>query len=145
MPPHPRPYALYVVSVRQARCLSRASFRFYLAIDTLASDYTLPAIRARLGLSPIRIRSCWTNKKLGHEQAQSLIEKYSNGALFRSLIHIHKPTGKCPASLEWLITTFNQQHLRFYFFRYNNAVSRYSWSWIFISVCHIFITHVTLA
>ena len=62
-PPHPRPYALYVVSVRQARCLPLASFRFRLATDTLASGCTLPAIRARWGLSPVRMRSCWTNKR----------------------------------------------------------------------------------
>ena len=63
LPPYPRPKALYVVPVRQARCLPRASFRFYLAIDTLASGWTLPAIRARWGFAPVRIRSCWTNKE----------------------------------------------------------------------------------
>ena len=63
LPPYPRPKALYVVPVRQARCLPPASFRFYLAIDTLASGWTLPAIRARWGFAPVRIRSCWTNKE----------------------------------------------------------------------------------
>ena len=63
LPPYPRPKALYVVPVRLTRCLPRASFRFYLAIDTLASGWTLPAIRARWGLAPVRIRSCWTNKE----------------------------------------------------------------------------------
>ena len=63
LPPHPRPYAFYVVPVRQARCLPPASFRFRLATDTLAFGCTLPAIWARWGLSPVRVRSCWTNKK----------------------------------------------------------------------------------
>ena len=65
LPPHPRPYALYVVSVRQARCLPPTSFRFRLATDTLAFGCTLPAIRARWGLSPVRVLSCWTNNKKG--------------------------------------------------------------------------------
>ena len=40
----PCPLALYQVSVRQARCLPPASFRFQLTVDTLAFGYTLPAI-----------------------------------------------------------------------------------------------------
>ena len=36
--------ALYQVSVRQARCLPPASFRFHLTMDTLALGYTFPAI-----------------------------------------------------------------------------------------------------
>ena len=38
--------ALYAVSVRQARLLPPASFRFHLAMDTLAFGYMLPVIRA---------------------------------------------------------------------------------------------------
>ena len=40
----PCPPALYQVSVRQARCLPPASFRFHFSMDTLALGYTLPAI-----------------------------------------------------------------------------------------------------
>ena len=36
MQSHPQSYALYEVSVRQTRCLPPASFRFQLAMDTLA-------------------------------------------------------------------------------------------------------------
>ena len=37
MQSHPHPKALYWVSIRQARCLPPASFRFHLAMDTLVS------------------------------------------------------------------------------------------------------------
>ena len=58
MQPHPQPYALYEVSVRQARCLPPASFRFHLATDTLAIGYVIPAIRVHSGLAPFRHCSC---------------------------------------------------------------------------------------
>ena len=53
----------YQVSVRRVRCLPTASFRFHLAMDTLAFGYSLPTVRAAWGLAPVRIRSCWANKK----------------------------------------------------------------------------------
>ena len=40
-----------------------ASFRFHLAMDTLAFGCNLPTIRAAWGLAPVRLRSCWANKK----------------------------------------------------------------------------------
>ena len=46
----PTPYALYEVSVRQTRCLPPASFRFQLAMDTLAIGCMIPAIRDHWGL-----------------------------------------------------------------------------------------------
>ena len=46
MQSHPQSYALYEVSVRQTRCLPPASFRFQLAMDTLAFGCMIPAIRA---------------------------------------------------------------------------------------------------
>ena len=55
----------YQVSVRRVRCLPTASFRFHLAMDTLAFGYSLPTVRAAWGLAPVRIRSCWANKKWG--------------------------------------------------------------------------------
>ena len=53
----------YQVSVRRARCLPTASFRFHLAVDTLAFGCSLPTVRAAWGLAPVRIRSCWANKQ----------------------------------------------------------------------------------
>ena len=53
----------YQVSVRRVRCLPTASFRFHLAMDTLAFGCSLPTVRAAWGLAPVRIRSCWANKK----------------------------------------------------------------------------------
>ncbi|RDU47482.1 hypothetical protein DWU89_19320 [Parabacteroides acidifaciens] len=58
MQSNPRSNALYEVSVRQARYLSPASFRFLRAMDTLAFDYVIPAIRAYSGLPPVRLCSC---------------------------------------------------------------------------------------
>ena len=49
----PQSYALYEVSVRQTRCLPQASFRFQLAMDTLALGCMIPAIRAHSGLAPV--------------------------------------------------------------------------------------------
>ena len=51
----------YQVSVRRVRCLPTASFRFHLAMDTLAFGCSLPTVRAAWGLAPVRIRSCWAN------------------------------------------------------------------------------------
>ena len=51
----------YQVSVRQARSLPKTSFRLHLAMNTLVVGWTLPAVRARWGLTPVRIRSCWAN------------------------------------------------------------------------------------
>ncbi|WP_179398546.1 hypothetical protein [Macellibacteroides fermentans] len=55
----------YQVSVRQARSLPKTSFRLHLAMNTLVVGWTLPAVRARWGLTPVRIRSCWANNKIG--------------------------------------------------------------------------------
>ena len=46
-------YALYEVSVRQTRYLPPASFRFQLAMDTLAFGCMIPAIRAHWGVVPV--------------------------------------------------------------------------------------------
>lgn len=54
----------YQVSVRQARSLPKTSFRLHLAMNTLVVGWTLPAVRARWGLAPVRIRSCWANNKM---------------------------------------------------------------------------------
>ena len=44
--------ASYAVSVRRARGLLTASFRFHFAVDTLAVRLTVPIIRVRKGLPP---------------------------------------------------------------------------------------------
>ena len=43
---------MYVISVRRARILPSASFRFHLTVDTLAAQLTVPVIRVRRGLAP---------------------------------------------------------------------------------------------
>ena len=53
--------ALYQVLVHRANRLPPASFRFHLAMDTLAFGCNLPTIRAVWGLAPVRVRSCWAN------------------------------------------------------------------------------------
>ena len=56
MLPHPEVAASYTVPVRRAGTLPTASFRFHLAMDTLAVQLTIPVIGARRGLSPPVIR-----------------------------------------------------------------------------------------
>ncbi|MDE6264283.1 MAG: hypothetical protein K2M11_03970, partial [Paramuribaculum sp.] len=51
----------YQVSVRGARLLPRASFRFGVTPDTLAVGYALPAIGVRSGLTPVRLCPCRAN------------------------------------------------------------------------------------
>ncbi|MGD9771762.1 MAG: hypothetical protein AB7V54_08340, partial [Parabacteroides sp.] len=41
----------------------KTSFRLHLAMNTLVVGWTLPAVRARWGLTPVRIRSCWANNR----------------------------------------------------------------------------------
>src|SRR5690606_26749298 len=45
--------------------LPRASFRFHVAMNTLAFGYVLTATRSHSGLSPVRVRPCWANIKSG--------------------------------------------------------------------------------
>ncbi len=52
-----------MISVRQTRDLPRASFRFRIATDTLAFSYVLTANGSHSGLSPVRVRPCWANKR----------------------------------------------------------------------------------
>lgn len=55
--------ASYMVSVRQTRGLPRASSRFHVTVGTLAFGYVFTATRSHSGLSPVRVRPCWANKK----------------------------------------------------------------------------------
>ena len=57
--------AFYQVLVHRANLLPPAFFRFRLTADTLAFGCNLPTIRAVWGLAPVRVRSCWANKKEG--------------------------------------------------------------------------------
>jgi hypothetical protein len=47
---YPDSQAFYLVSVRRNEYLSPASFRFHLAVDTLAFNYKIPVITALAGL-----------------------------------------------------------------------------------------------
>src|SRR5699024_9061587 len=58
--------ASYMVSVRQTRGLLWASFRFHIAMDTLAFSYMLTATWSHSGLAPVRVRPCWANKIRPH-------------------------------------------------------------------------------
>jgi len=49
-----------VISVRRAGILPAASFRFHLAVDTLAVQLAVPVIRVRRGLSPPSHQSATT-------------------------------------------------------------------------------------
>jgi len=64
-----------MISVRQTRDLPRASFRFRIATDTLAFSYVLTANGSHSGLSPVRVRPCWANKKA--EMALTISAPYS--------------------------------------------------------------------
>ena len=65
--------ALYQVLVHRANLLPPASFRFRLTADTLAFGCNLPTIRAVWGLTPVRVRSCWANKKGAHRAVRPCI------------------------------------------------------------------------
>lgn len=56
-----------MVSVRQTGGLPRASFRFHVAMNTLAFGYVLTATRSHSGLSPVRVRPCWANINKAHK------------------------------------------------------------------------------
>ncbi len=47
-----------VIPVRQAGSLPPASFRFQLAVDTLALGYVLGTINPHSGLAPVRLHPC---------------------------------------------------------------------------------------
>ena len=54
--------ASYVISVRQASALPAASFRFYLAVDTLAVRLTVPLTGSVGDLSSAALSRCLTPK-----------------------------------------------------------------------------------
>lgn len=55
---------LYQVSVRQARCLPKASFKFQLAMDTLALGWTLPVSGRVRDLHPLEYVRAGRTKKI---------------------------------------------------------------------------------
>src|SRR5699024_11930786 len=55
--------AFYVISVRQTRVSSRASFRFHLAMDTLASNYMLTTAGRIRDLDPLEFAQAWQTKR----------------------------------------------------------------------------------
>ena len=84
----------------------------------------------------VKLRVCPNLMNIRHSQSCFFLQ-FSDGTLFRCLIHIHETSGKCPCSLKRLVTSLNQQHLWLCLPRYNDAVSRNSWSWIFVCITHI--------
>ena len=58
--------ASYVISVRQTRVLSTASFRFHLAMDTLAFNYTLTTAGRIRDLHPLEFAHAGQTKKTRH-------------------------------------------------------------------------------
>ena len=55
--------ASYVISVRQTRVLSTASFRFHLAMDTLAFNYTLTTAGRIRDLHPLEFAHAGHSKR----------------------------------------------------------------------------------
>ena len=55
--------ASYVISVRQTRVLSTASFRFHLAMDTLAFNYTLTTAGRIRDLHPLEFAHAGQTKR----------------------------------------------------------------------------------
>jgi hypothetical protein len=66
--PRPEVAASYAVPVRRAGTLPTASFRFHLAMDTLAVQLTIPVIGARRGLSP---RVIWQAPRLPEQRCRA--------------------------------------------------------------------------
>ena len=56
--------ASYVISVRQTRVLSTASFRFHLAMDTLAFNYTLTTAGRIRDLHPLEFAHAGQTKEV---------------------------------------------------------------------------------
>ena len=96
--------AFYQVLVHRANRLPPASFRFRLAADTLAFGCNLPTIWAVWGLSPVRVRSCWANRKgngLGHSPTLSYFVGCTPAATPLSPVHlvvqvVYRLVGKLP-------------------------------------------------
>ena len=87
--------ASYVISVRQTRVLPPASFRFHLAVDTLALSYALGTINLRSGLSPVRLRPCRAHDK--KRPCMSFV-KSSNA---RSFCLCRRVSHFCPSQNKW--------------------------------------------
>ena len=81
--------ASYMISVRQTRDLPRASFRFRIATDTLAFSYVLTANGSHSGLSPVRVRPCWANKKSPSDKSKG---RMTRGSTFSSFSFLQKKT-----------------------------------------------------
>lgn len=76
--------ASYVISVRQTRVLSTASFRFHLAMDTLAFNYTLTTAGRIRDLHPLEFAHAGQTKK-DHVYTWSKI----------NVIHLELPELQC--------------------------------------------------
>src|SRR5699024_7768371 len=72
-----------------------ASFRFHIAVNTLAFSYMLTATRSHSGLSTFRVRPCWANKKsnLPSQKVATYLLSISFVCLFVLLVLVllHQP------------------------------------------------------
>lgn len=95
----PSGQALYQVSVRHVKSLPSASFRFHLAVDTLAFDYRIPIITAPSGLSPFGNEACPAHQRC---RSHGALFRYSFLAFCRIIRHyyiISSPAGRHLCSL----------------------------------------------
>ena len=63
LPPHPSRLASYLVSVRRTSVLPAASFRFHLAMDTLAVQLAVPLAEPALDFHQLVNAPCRAHKK----------------------------------------------------------------------------------
>ena len=82
--------AFYQVLVHRANRLPPASFRFRLTADTLAFGCNLPTIRAVWGLAPVRVRSCWTNRKKARQHSCRAFVKSGDDLLSHMVVQYHR-------------------------------------------------------
>ena len=75
--------ASYVISVRQTRVLSTASFRFHLAMDTLAFNYTLTTAGRIRDLHPLEFAHA--GQTSSRTLAINWLEDLSNHRTYRSV------------------------------------------------------------
>ena len=81
LPPHPSRLASYLVSVRRTSVLPAASFRFHLAMDTLAVQLAVPLAEPALDFHQLVNAPCRAHKvKMAHFSVRH----------FRSIVDLSK-------------------------------------------------------
>src|SRR6266581_7291289 len=82
MPSRPDGTASYAISVRRARTLLTASFRFRIAPDTLAVRLSVPTTRVRRGLAPPSQRSTTTVDHMALTRPRAMPGAHTKKPLF---------------------------------------------------------------